>query len=131
MYDQPPDDESDLDANYFHISPVSPREALQPVIDMHRGLRYINRPLSGDSNFLLITERFGERLSDNPTDAQRRSFERNRKTWQAERGLKAVYLDCGCDVNAVEQPNFRRDEFLRKRRDYIKNVVEPIERDSG
>jgi hypothetical protein len=44
---------------------------------------------------------------------------------------EAIYLDCGWDVNAVEQTNFRRDEFLQKRHDYIKNVVKPAERDQG
>jgi hypothetical protein len=127
MTDQPPEDESDLDANYFHISPISPREALQPVIDMHRGLHYINRPLTGDSNFLLVTEHLGVRLPDDPTDAQRQSFERSRNIWQAEYGLKAIYLDCGWDVNALEQTNFRRNEFLQKRKDYIKNIIKPLE----
>jgi hypothetical protein len=130
MDDQLINDESELDTNYFHISPVSPREALQPVIDMYRGLHYINRPLTGDSNFLLVTEQVGERPPDDPTGAQRQSFESSRKIWQAERGLEAIYLDCGWDVNAVEQTNFRRDEFLQKRHDHIKNVVEPPERDS-
>jgi len=136
MYDHPTDDigndetDSDLPCNYFHIPPVSPREALQPVIDKYRSLHYINRPLSpaGRSDFLLITEQFGERLPDDPTEAQRESFERNRRVWQAERRLEAIYLDCGWDVRAVEQTNFRRDEFLRRRSDYIRNVVGPLER---
>lgn len=117
------------DTNYFHISPVSPREALQPVIDKYRGLHYINRPLSGDRNFVLVTEQVGERLPEDPTDTQRRSFENSQKVWQAERGLEAIYLDCGWDVNAIKQTNFRRDEFLQKRSDHTKNVVEPLQRE--
>jgi len=127
MTDQPPEDESDLDANYFHIPPVSPREALQPVIDMHRGLHYINRPLTRDSNLLLVTEHFGVRLPNDPTDAQRQSFERSRNIWQAEYGLKAIYLDCGWDVNTLEQTNFRRNKFLEKRKDYTKNIIKSLE----
>lgn len=119
------------ETNYFHISPISPRKALQPVINKYRGLHYINRPLSGDRNFVLITEQVGERLAEVPTDAQRRSFERRQRVWQAERGLEAIYLDCGWDVKAVEQTNFRRDEFVQKRREHVRNVVEPLQRDGG
>jgi hypothetical protein len=137
MYDQPTDDisseettDSDTPWNYFHIPPISPREALQPVIDNYRSLRYINRPLSpGDrSDFLLFTEQFGERLPEDPTDAQRQSFERSQRGWQAERRLEAIYLDCGWDVRTAEQTNFRRDEFLRRRSEHIRNVVGPLER---
>lgn len=39
--------------------------------------------------------------------------------WQAERGL-----DCGWDVNAVEQTEFRRGEFLQKRGVHTNYVVE-------
>jgi hypothetical protein len=98
-------EESDSDTDYIHIPPVSPglpREALQPVIDKYRGLHYINRPLSGDRNFLLYTKQAGERLPDGSTDVRRQSFERSRKVWQAERSLEAIYLDCGWDVNTVE-----------------------------
>lgn len=55
-----------LDTNYFHISPASLREALRPVIGKYRSLQHINRPLSGDSNFLLVTEQVGERVPDDP-----------------------------------------------------------------
>lgn len=36
-----------------------------------------------------------------------------RRLWEAQRGLKDVYLECGWDVEAEEQTTFRRDEFLR------------------
>ena len=49
------------------------------------------------------------------------------KIWQAEMHLKELYLECGWDVNAVEQSTFRRDEFLDKRRRYLQDVVQPLE----
>lgn len=34
-----------------------------------------------------------------------------------------MYLECGWDVEAEEQTTFRRDEFLEKRRSYLKDVL--------
>jgi hypothetical protein len=35
------------------------------------------------------------------------------------RSLGDLYLECGLDVDAVEQTAFRRTEFLEKRSDYL------------
>jgi hypothetical protein len=42
------DDERDMTANYFHVNipSKSPREALQPLINKYRGLRYVIKPPS-------------------------------------------------------------------------------------
>lgn len=37
------------------------------------------------------------------------------------------YLECGWDVDAVEQTTFRREELVGKRERYWKDVVEPLE----
>jgi len=36
-------------------------------------------------------------------------------------------LECGWDVEAKEQTTFRRDEFLEKRRSYLKDIVRTLD----
>lgn len=118
--------DSSTDArNRFHVPPISPREALQPTIDNFRCLRWMNVPLYGDENHELVEDIFdrGQENSDFGNDEQQNTYDHERRLWEAQRGLKDVYLECGWDVEAEEQTTFRRDEFLEKRRSYLKDVL--------
>lgn len=46
--------------------------------------------------------------------------------WKAMRGLKDIYLDCGWNVNTVNQDSFRRSEFIERRRRYLQDVIDPL-----
>lgn len=121
----PEDDDGSVDTSvlYTHVTPKSPREALQPVIDKFRGLHFIMRPLMVEehSNHELVEDNEYE-------DAESESSEdRDYKVWQAVMYLKDLYLECGWNVDEVEQTNFRRDVFLARRRQYLLDVVEPLE----
>ncbi|KAI6857862.1 hypothetical protein KC323_g7198 [Hortaea werneckii] len=119
------DDGNDSDGcDYLYVEPKSPREALQPLIDEFRGLHYINMPLSGDTNHVLFEEILDIGVSDTPTEEE---FQRYvgidyYRRWQVSQELKEIYLNCGWKVDSVEQPEFRREEFLERRRRHLANA---------
>ncbi|RMX98020.1 hypothetical protein D0868_10331 [Hortaea werneckii] len=117
------EDDSDR-PDYLHVEPRSPREALQPLIDKFRRLQYINMPLSGDTNHLLFEDTLDIGVSNTPTkeELQRYVGKDYYRRWQVSRELKEIYLDCGWKVDAVEQLEFRRDEFLERRRRHLANA---------
>lgn len=125
----PMSDSSTDGRNYFHVPPKSPREALQPTIDKFRRLRWINMPLYEDESHELVEDIFdrGQEPPEFGSDQQRETYDRERRLWEAQRELKDVYLACRWDVDAKEQNTFRRDEFLEKRRSYLKDVVGPLD----
>jgi hypothetical protein len=101
--------------HFYNLPYSSPREALQPVIDKFRGLRYILEPVRGDGSWE------HELLMDEFEDDEFRTSECAEDGWRDEmyRRLRELYLECGWDVDAVEQRGFRRGEFLQKRRVFI------------
>ncbi|KAI6790042.1 hypothetical protein KC361_g8158 [Hortaea werneckii] len=113
------DDGNDSDGcDYLHVEPKSPREALQPLIDEFRGLYYINMPLSGDTNHVLLEDTLDIGVSDTPTEEElQRHLEMDYyRRWQVSQELRGIYLDCGWNVHSVEQPEFSRGEFLEHAR---------------
>jgi hypothetical protein len=115
-------EERDMSLNYFraYIPSMSPREALQPLINKFRRLEYLSRPPWAGTEHELIYEDspFDPALLDR--DSPR--YEQNLmigNEWLALRHLKETYLECGWDVEAVVQTGFRREEFLEKRRRYL------------
>jgi hypothetical protein len=108
---------SERNSDHFHynLPSSSPRDALQPIITKFRGLHYINRPpWNGSGHELLISESEPEfTTSEDPQDFQREALHRD---------LQNLYLDCGWDIEAVEQSAFRRTEFLEKRRDLLNDL---------
>lgn len=49
------------------------------------------------------------------------------RIWKAKRKLQNVYIECEWNVNAEgPQTKFRRDEFLRRRKEFWKREVEPL-----
>lgn len=119
--------------NYFHVPPESPREALQPTIDNFRRLRWMNVPLYEDENHELVEDVFdrGQEPPEFDSGEQRETYDHESRLWEAQRGLKDTYLACGWDVEAKEQTTFRRDDFLEKRRNHLKEVVGPLDGWSG
>jgi uncharacterized membrane protein YccC len=47
--------------------------------------------------------------------------------WKAIRGLEDIYVDCGWNINTVDQSTFRRDQFIGRRKRYVETVVAPLE----
>lgn len=122
LYSVPVDDDEERDAslNYFraHVPSKPPREALQPLIDKFRSLAYINRPPWAGTDHELVYEESAFPPPDRADFSDDSDFEsrvRARDEFLAKRRLKDLYLECGWDVNAVEQTAFRRDRFIEKR----------------
>ena len=105
---------------YFDLPPVSPRQAIQPLLDKFRGLLQLVAPEHGHVN------------TDQGTSPQRwqfeteKNFQAERRVWKAMCGLADMYLECGWDVNAVAQTAFRSKEFTEERSKYMREVVEPL-----
>jgi hypothetical protein len=60
-------------------------------------------------------------------ESLREGYEADYNVWKAVRGLAEIYISCGWQVDTVEQPAFRRDEFVKRRKRHIETVVEPLE----
>jgi hypothetical protein len=108
---------------YYEAPPLSPREAFRPLIDDYRSLNW------------LVTVTFGQLHTEWPwtefpqdwPESHRREYETDHDVWKAVRGLADIYVDCGWNVNAVDQSTFRREEFIERRKRYVETVVEPLE----
>lgn len=123
---KPIDNPDEVD-DYFHVPAQPPREVLRPIIDKYRRLEYLGTPAGIDHNHALFSESGGQPPEDwNARDRQR--WQGQYDIWAAVRKLKEFYLECGWDVEAIEQTRFRRDEFLEKRRTHWEQVVEPLRR---
>ncbi|KAI0174363.1 hypothetical protein BJ166DRAFT_146092 [Pestalotiopsis sp. NC0098] len=124
---EPFDDPTESE-NYLGVPAQPPRQVLKPVIDKYQHLDYIVR-LDGYVDFSspLFSESGGRPPKDwGPEDA--RVWEAQYAVWQAVRGIKDIYIDCGWDVDrpVMDQSKFKRDDFLRKRAEYWRDVVEPL-----
>jgi hypothetical protein len=110
--------------NYFEIPPVTPREAFQPMIDNFRSLKWL---ATGDrSGFLPKWPYIEWPSSGKHPERAHEKYQADYDLWKAMRGLKDVYLDCGWDVDAVEQSSFRRDELIERKKRYIEDVIGPL-----
>ena len=58
-------------------------------------------------------------------------FRLDHDVWKAKRKLADFYIECGWDVNAGEQPDFRRAEFITRREKYWRDVIEPLEQEAS
>lgn len=105
---------------YFDLPPVSPRQAIQPLLDKFRGL------------LQLVTPEHGHVNTDQGASPKRWQFETEnhfqaeRRVWEATCGLADMYLECGWDVNAIVQTSFRPSEFIEKRSEYMREILEPL-----
>ncbi|GAB7322535.1 hypothetical protein MBLNU13_g03458t2 [Cladosporium sp. NU13] len=115
-------DKNDHDI-YFEAPPLSPREAFQALLDSFRSLNWLVTETSG---WLHTDWPWTEFPRDWP-ESHRREYETDHDVWKAVRGLAHIYVDCGWDVNAVDQPAFRREEFIRRRKQYVETIVVPLE----
>lgn len=104
---------------------MSPREALQPLLNKFRSLDYINRPPWAGTDHESVYEEWAFPPPVRTDIRDDHAFEnqvRARDKFLAKRQLKDLYLECGWDVNAILQPEFRRDEFLEKRRRHLDTI---------
>jgi hypothetical protein len=129
LYSAPVDDDEERDMNldYFraYIPSMSPREALQPLINRFRSLDYINRPPWAGTEHELVYEESAfppPVRTDFRDESDFQSQEQARNEFLAKRHLKDLYLECGWNVNAVLQTAFRCEEFLEKRRQHLDTV---------
>jgi hypothetical protein len=110
--------------NYFEVPPVTPREAFQPMIDNFRSLKWL---ATGDKYGFLPKWPYIELpLSGKHHERARKKYKADYDIWRGMRGLQDVYLDCGWNVDAVEQSTFRRKEFIEKKKRYMEDVVAPL-----
>ena len=112
--------------HYTNVPAISPRKALGPIIDNWRKLNYIGMP---DQVFWEHDQYFDCSDGQFPAHYSERDVRWARANWDvriAVDGVKDLYIDCGWDVYSLEQTNFRRDEFLKRRAQYWKQTVEPL-----
>jgi hypothetical protein len=120
-------EERDMSLDYFraYIPSMSPREALQPLINKFRRLEYINfPPWAGTEHKLVYDSSYSPpplRDGNGIDDERNPEFERYEE-WLALRHLKVIYLECGWDVDVVVQTSFGQEEFLEKRRGHLDEV---------
>jgi hypothetical protein len=107
--------------DYLHLRPVPPREAFQPLIDSFRSLRRVAAP---ETTFVETDQNSGPTQPESGTSAQHKA---EFNLWKAMCGLADLYLECGWDVNAVAQTDFRRVEFVEKRTKYLSEIIGPLE----
>lgn len=116
--------------DYFHVPAVSPRQALQPMIDNFRGLHYLGKP-----PFIELSNNLESEWGRSPPmdwsgwhdKDEFATYQAEYDAWEAMRKLADIYLECGWDVNALEQHGFRRAEFIAERERHLENVVKPLE----
>lgn len=129
----------DADSNDYTrvVTPLPPRQVIGELIEHYRRLDYLFTPRWGRGEVDFSSSLFSEAELDpvtgeaqppegwtQPGEAEK--FRAMYAVWRATRGIKDIYLECHWDTEAREQPDFRRDEFLRKRAVYWANVVEPL-----
>lgn len=111
--------------DYFQVPGLPPREALAPLITACQTLDYLGTPDGLDFNHGLYSESGGLPPKDWP-EHNKRQWWAQYATWQAVRKLEDIYLDCGWNVDTLQQPNFRREEFIKRRQKYWEEVVQPL-----
>jgi hypothetical protein len=109
--------------DYFHLQPVSSRQAFQPLIDDFRGLHRLALP---ERQFVRTDPDHAPRKHPHGTTAL---YEAETKLWQTMCGLADLYLECGWDANAVIQTHFRSSEFIEMRGKYVREVLEPLQKE--
>jgi hypothetical protein len=107
--------------NYFHLRPVSPRQAFQPLIDSFRGLRRV--AAAPEATSVGTDEDSGPQASQFQNAGH---YEAGRRVWKAVCSIADLYVECGWDVNAEVQMDFRSGEFIEKRAKYVGEVVQPL-----
>jgi hypothetical protein len=103
---------------------VSPRQALQPLINSFRGLHRVAAP---ERTFVRTDPAYAPEQWQFQTSAQ---YEAGKQVWKAMCGIADIYIECGWNANAVTQTSFRSSEFVDKRAKYLSEVVEPLEEEA-
>ncbi|GAB7349046.1 hypothetical protein MBLNU459_g8012t1 [Dothideomycetes sp. NU459] len=127
---EPLENPDDTDG-YDHVPKKRPSESLRPMIEDYRRLNYIGGASIGiDFNYDFFSESGGEAPEDF-SEREKRIWRAQYDVWAATRKIKDFYLECGWNVDTVEQSEFRREDFLEKRRHYLRDVLEPLIERSG
>lgn len=112
--------------NYFHVPALSPREAFQPLITKFRTLEFLGTPPFMEFTDNLFTE-YGRAAPSDWDEGAKVQYRADHDVWEAKRILADLYLECGWDIETVEQISFRREEFIARREKHRKYIVEPLE----
>ncbi|KAI1421367.1 hypothetical protein F5Y12DRAFT_790072 [Xylaria sp. FL1777] len=104
-----PDDED----GYSHVAGASPREVLSPIIDDYHNFRHLATPQGFNYAYGLFANSGGVKPDGWRPDEQQK-WEAAYAVWEATQKLRDLYLECGWDVDAVEQTGFNLEEFLAR-----------------
>ncbi|KAH9986362.1 hypothetical protein F4779DRAFT_611843 [Xylariaceae sp. FL0662B] len=113
--------------DYSHVAGASSREVLSPVIESYRKLRYLATSRGLDFSPAEYADSGGAPPQGWSAD-ERQRWEASCAVWEATQKLRDFYLECGWDVDAAEQRDFRLDEFLAKRETHWREVLELLMR---
>lgn len=108
---------------YAHVAAKPPSEVMAPWIEAYRSFKYIYTPEGS---------RWHKDLDMQTVPPTHYSL-KERKMWllsqataQALWKLEDIYLQCGWDPNSKEQESFDREQFLQRRQEYLREVVQPL-----
>ncbi|KAK4891595.1 hypothetical protein LTR27_009764 [Elasticomyces elasticus] len=113
--------------NYFGIPAISPREAFGPIVEDYRKLKHIGTGdlMDWDDEETYMSGGIAP-VGQGYTARDALWYGARYREYIAVHGLKDLYLECGWDVDAVNQTRFRRAEFVEKRQKYWEDVVEVV-----
>lgn len=113
--------------NYFHLPAHPPSEVLGRLTREYRRLDHLITPHGGV--FRNQDHHFVNSMPDGWSEHEKQRHLASYRTWDAVRKLRDLYVECGWDVDAVEQKNFRRDELIERRARHWVEVVEPLQQE--
>lgn len=110
---------------YAHLTGEAPREVLGRLAEDYRRLKSIGTPNGVYFDHEFFSESGGQPPEDY-SDVEKRRWKASYDIWAAVHCIKDLYLEFGWDVEATEQTEFRRDEFLERRAMYWEELVIPL-----
>ncbi|KAM0698844.1 hypothetical protein Q7P36_000888 [Cladosporium allicinum] len=111
-----------------HTANVAASNRARVYLEQHQrplpGLPALTPVAAPEITFVETDQNSGPTQPESGTSAQ---HEAEFNLWKAMCGLADLYLECGWDVNAVAQTDFRRVEFVEKRTKYLSEIIGPLE----
>lgn len=111
---------------YAHLPARRPSEVLDPWIEGFRTFKYMHTPggnlWDGEHSLYAPSE-----PPEHYSPGQKMHWWASRAVEQARLKLQNMYLECGWDVTSQTQVEFDREKFLEIRKQYMDEVVQPLE----
>ncbi|KAK5741363.1 hypothetical protein LTR17_004070 [Elasticomyces elasticus] len=113
--------------NYFGVPAISPREVFGPIVEDYRKLKHIGTGdrMDWDDEETYMSGGIAP-IGQGYTARDALWYGAQYREYIAVHGLRDLYLECGWEVDAVNQTRFRRAEFVEKRQKYWEDVVEVV-----